>query len=161
MSNCPCGLEVTFSECCEPLIKGKKKAATAEQLMRSRYSAFVKAEVQYLVDSTHPDQRGALDEDFIRQWSEESEWLGLEVLETEGGGEKDSEGVVNFRATYKVKEDTHEHLESAYFEKVDGDWYFDHDRSMPPELEKARQVGRNEPCTCGSGKKYKKCCGKA
>jgi len=33
-------------------------------------------------------------------------------------------------------------------------------RLSTPTLEKVASVGRNEPCPCGSGRKYKKCCGK-
>jgi len=71
-------------------------------------------------------------------------------------------GTVEFVARYEEGGTEREHRERARFSKIDGVWYFDQRRSSAPRLEKDRdaQVGRNEPCPCGSGRKFKKCCGK-
>ena len=73
MKTCPCGSNLKYDECCLPLIKGDKTAITAEQLMRSRYSAYVKKEVGYLRASLHPDHRSDFDEKITRAWAESSE----------------------------------------------------------------------------------------
>lgn len=64
---------------------------------------------------------------------------------------------VNFEARYEDKEGTAvNHRERALFEREDGEWRFVTGGGIPVT---SLKIGRNEPCTCGSGKKYKKCCG--
>ena len=103
MKNCPCGSGNSYADCCEPLIKGARKAATAEELMRSRYSAYVNTEVDYLIDTVHPKNRKEHDAEGIRDWSGKSEWNGLEILNTSEGGPEDSKGEVEFVARYTEK----------------------------------------------------------
>ena len=90
----------TYAECCEPVIKGTRKAATPEELMRSRYSAYAKAEIDHIIDSTHKTQRDNNDREEIRKWAEKSRWNGLEILRTEAGGPQDDSGIVEFIARY-------------------------------------------------------------
>ena len=92
MKSCPCGSQLTYEECCRPLIKGRRKAATAEQLMRSRYSAYVEKEIPYLRTSLHPDHRNDYDEKASRDWAESAEWHSLQILNTVGGGPEDERG---------------------------------------------------------------------
>ena len=87
---CPCGSGSEYSVCCEPLVRGAVQAETAEQLMRSRYSAYVKVETDYIFDTTHPDHREGYDHDGTREWAESAEWLGLEIVTTRGGGADDA-----------------------------------------------------------------------
>lgn len=158
--SCPCGTGRPYSDCCEPLINGTRPAATAEELMRSRYSAYTKAEVAYILNTTHPDHRGDFDEKGTREWAENSVWEGLEIRNVWGGGAEDSEGKVEFVASYRDKSVRRSHHELAEFKKEDGSWYFVDGVGVKPEPLKSAKVGRNEPCPCGSGQKYKKCCGK-
>ena len=79
MTDCPCGSAAAFADCCEPLIQGRAKAATPEQLMRSRYSAFATGAVDYIVATTHPEQCKDLDRNVLEQWSKNSKWLGLAI----------------------------------------------------------------------------------
>src|SRR5512137_621675 len=97
---CPCGSGMSFADCCEPLIRGVRPAATAESLMRSRYSAYVKAEIDYLYETTHPDHRKGYDHEGTRQWAETSQWDGLEIVSARGG-EGDTLGEVEFIANYR------------------------------------------------------------
>ncbi len=161
MNICPCGSNITYEECCGPVISGEKPAATAEQLMRSRYSAYVKAEIGYLLSSLHPDHRSDFDEKSTRKWAEGSQWHNLEIVKTEGGGPEDSEGRVEFIATFTEKGIKRDHHELAIFTKNDGKWYFLNGEMVPPKqaVRTSPKVGRNDPCPCGSGRKYKKCCG--
>lgn len=88
--------------------------------------------------------------------------MGLEIVETEGGADSDQEGVVEFIATYKDRSLVRRHHERSQFLRHDGQWYFVDGEMVAPETEvhQSPKVGRNDPCPCGSGKKFKKCCGK-
>ena len=159
---CPCMSGRDYAECCEPVIKGTRKAATPEELMRSRYSAYAKAEVDHIINSTHKDQRDSNDREEIRKWAEKSRWNGLEILRTEAGGPDDDTGTVEFIARYSDRGVNLEHHEIAEFRKVNGEWFFYDGKMVPqaPYVRSGKKIGRNDPCPCGSGKKYKKCCGK-
>lgn len=162
MSECPCGSGQSYESCCEPYLKGERFPETAEQLMRSRYSAYVVGEVDYIHNTLHPAHRADHDLDAARRWSHDSEWLGLEVVATAEGGVDDEKGVVEFRASYRDRSGTHKAHEISQFEKVNGKWmYVDGAMPKPDTVRRdSKKVGRNEPCPCGSGKKYKKCCGR-
>ena len=69
MDVCPCGSKMKYAECCRPLISGDKRAETAEQVMRARYSAYVMKEMEYLLTSLHPDHRSDYDERSSRAWA--------------------------------------------------------------------------------------------
>lgn len=160
---CHCGKGESFESCCGPLIKGERKAKTAEELMRSRYSAFVEAEIDYIMKTHDPDTVGQIDRDGTLEWAKQSEWLGLDILDTENGNEEDSFGRVDFVTKYKIRGSTLEHRESATFRKNNDTWLFVDGQQIagPPVVREAPKIGRNDSCSCGSGKKYKKCCGKA
>ncbi|ACL03382.1 YchJ family protein [Desulfatibacillum aliphaticivorans] len=161
MSQCPCGSEKEYAQCCEPFIKGGDYAKTAEQLMRSRYTAYTLAEIDYIRDTIDPDNNDDFDENSARDWAENSEWHSLEIVSTFKGGEDDEAGQVEFIADYSQKNARTKHHELADFRKIDGKWYFVDGEAVAPKPVKRDKpkVGRNDPCPCGSGKKYKKCCG--
>ncbi len=157
---CPCGSEQAYTDCCHPLIFGKKQAETAEELMRARYSAHVKAQVDFIHSTTHPDKRGDVDRKQVLAWSKNSQWLGLQINATEAGRAEDEKGTVTFTAQYREKGKRVEHHEIAEFVRKDGLWYF-RDGNPPKPVQSIRngpKIGRNDPCPCGSGKKFKKCC---
>lgn len=169
MKECPCGSVFPYTDCCGSLIRGGTGADTAEDLMRSRYTAHVMKEWDYLVETRHPDERKGLRD--LETENEGVEWKKLEVFHSEGGLE-DQEGEVTYAATFE-KDGKEETLrETAKFIKEGGRWYYCGKRSQPkieapkttrsgkPFVRTEAKVGRNDPCTCGSGKKYKKCCGK-
>lgn len=159
---CPCGSSKDYTACCEPIIKGTSLALTAEDLMRARYSAYVKQEIDFIVDSCEA-ANGERDIDLkaTRSWSEDSTWYGLNILRTEKGGAEDEEGLVEFQATYSRKGLKDVHHEIGYFKKIDGKWlYSTGNLKTTTIVREGRKVGRNEPCPCGSGKKYKACCGR-
>ncbi len=161
MDTCPCGLEAEYEACCGRYISGRETASTAEALMRSRYTAFARAEIDYLEQTLTAEGKKEFDRDSAAQWAGQSDWLGLEVVETNDGGAEDDTGMVEFIARYEDARGEHAHHERAEFEKNDGRWMFVRGRQMnEPVRREAPKVGRNEPCPCGSGKKFKKCCGK-
>ena len=163
MTNCPCGSEKTYEACCEPVIRGAK-AKTAEAVMRSRYTAYVKGEIDHIFATYDPKVAADVDRKETERWSKESTWLGLTIVSTEGGGEGDDDGTVEFKARHSVKKDgpVLEHHERAHFARggLDRRWlYVDGDPVRPVPMKREEHPGRNEPCSCGSGKKYKKCHG--
>jgi SEC-C motif-containing protein len=160
MNICPCGSEKDYSECCEQIISGVQSAKTAEQLMRARYSAYVLAEMNFIFESTHPDHREGYDHAGTKEWAETADWHGLEVIDTNKGGEGDSVGEVEFIARFTEKGNKREHHEAGQFKRKDGHWYFTDGNMVRPKPLVVTKIGRNDPCTCGSGLKYKKCCGK-
>lgn len=159
---CPCSSGKDYAACCEPIVTQRTKAATAEQLMRSRYSAYALGVVDWIVDSQSPDGRRFVDRAATEQWSKRSTWHRLEILETKDGGPDDAEGFVDFKAHYTLGGEDIVHHEIASFRRIDGDWYFVDGIEVKPRPFKRldKKVGPNEPCPCGSGKKHKKCCGK-
>jgi SEC-C motif-containing protein len=157
---CPCGSGAARARCCGPLLDGAP-AATAEALMRSRYSAHVLGRIDYLVATYDPSTRAAVDRAAVERWARESTWLGLTIVARERGGAADEEGVVEFTAAYRTREGARlVHHERSRFRRRDGRWlYVDGDIVKPPSARRAAAPGRNDPCPCGSGKKYKRCCG--
>lgn len=161
--DCPCGTGLAYADCCQPIIEGTKSAPTAEALMRARYSAYTQVATEFLLSSIHPDFREDHDEDGVKEWAEQSEWQGLEILSTHDGGEKDEAGAVEFVCEYHYQDEDRSHHEIATFTKEDDKWFFVEGRPAKgePYVREEPKVGRNDPCTCGSGKKFKKCCGAA
>jgi SEC-C motif-containing protein len=160
MSNCYCGSGAAYADCCAPVIKGVRPAETAEQLMRARYSAYVGAKMDFIFETTHPGQRQGYDHEGTKQWAESSEWLGLEIVGTANGEKADDGGEVEFIARFREKGVLREHHENARFKKENGCWYFSEGSMVKPKPMTVNKPGRNDPCSCGSGVKYKKCCGK-
>ncbi len=159
MNSCPCGSGKTYSDCCEPIISGARCAETAEQLMRARYAAYVAAHMDFIFESTHPDHRKGYDHEGTKEWAENSEWLGLEIVDTQKGGTGDDTGEVEFIAHFKEKGISRSHHECAQFKRDSGRWFFTDGKLVKPKPISVAKIGRNDPCPCGSGKKYKKCCG--
>lgn len=160
MSECPCGSEIAFDDCCAPYIAGDKNAPTAEALMRSRYSAYAVANAAYLKKTLA--KHVSDDEELSDEEIAKADWTALEIRGTEAGGEDDDIGVVEFTAFYTTKDGVDFiHRERSNFAREDGRWvYVDGVTTSNNQPVRVEKVGRNEPCPCGSGKKYKKCCGK-
>jgi SEC-C motif-containing protein len=116
---CPCGSGLPYAECCGRLHDGTATAATAEQLMRSRYSAFAVGDPAYLLATWHPSTRPrSLDLD------PDVRWVGLDVLATTGGGLLAAEGTVEFRAHHLVRGVAGSQHEDSRFARVGGRWVY-------------------------------------
>lgn len=151
-----------YSECCQPYHTGIKNAQDAETLMRSRYSAFVKQNVAYIIETTLPAQQSLLDKQAIEIWAKETDWAGLEVVAHIPKISK-RHSQVTFKAYYRVIQNMQlaidAHQERSTFVKAkstpsaqDKRWYF-----LDPTVE--LRVTQKQPCICGSGEKFKRCCG--
>ncbi len=159
---CPCGSGREFPACCEPVLSGRAKAPTAEALMRARYSAYATGRVDFIEKTHAPESRADFDRAASEKWARESSWKGLTIVAVKGGGEADAEGVVNFSARFSTGGKDYEHREIATFRREKGEWLFVDGKSPKPEtfVRAEPSVGRNDPCHCGSGKKFKKCHGR-
>lgn len=163
---CPCRSGAEFSQCCQPFIKGETPAPTAEALMRSRYSAFSEGAADYLVETQHKSTRSGRDLADVLKTIRETEWVHLTILETERGQKNDTEGVVEFVAAFKGKPQSLSLLgapaameigqmhERSTFVREGERWFYVDGEALP-----AHEPKRNEPCWCGSGKKFKQCHG--
>ncbi len=147
---CPCGSGSEYSLCCHPYLSEGLPAPTPEKLMRSRYSAFVLKDADYLIKTWYPDCQAASFAEDIRAGFANTEWLGLTVFDTTINPDG-AEGLVSFVARFAEAGKTGAIIERSRFLKQDGRWYYI-DGTRP-------EFGRNDPCPCGSGKKFKKCCG--
>jgi len=156
-SPCPCGSGKTFGECCEPVLAGKKIAGTAEQLMRARFTAHVLRDYRFL----HETHRPTADKPYVAEEGEPTmQWTRLEVHAHEIAATDPAKAFVDFSA-YGLEEGVEKVLhEKAEFLRVDGRWLYNREARLGPAPYKSAtpKVGRNDPCPCGSGKKYKQCC---
>lgn len=156
---CPCDSGRNVDACCGPILAGTP-APTAEALMRSRYTAFVGGDLTY-IDQTHaPEKRDTAERGATKNTFNSVEWLRLEILQTARGGVSDDTGMVEFAAHFRQNGTEMIHRERSNFRRDDGLWvYVDGDFPEDAGVPRKSKVGRNAPCSCGSGKKYKKCCG--
>ncbi len=131
--------------------------------MRSRYTAYVRRNYEHLERTLSREQRKDFNPADAQRWAESSEWLGLTIAHTTGGGPQDNEGTVTFTAHFRTDGKDHEHVEIGRFVREDGQWAYDGqvETHGVPVRRATPKIGRNDPCPCGSGKKYKKCCGAA
>jgi SEC-C motif-containing protein len=158
MTSCPCQSGQAFDACCGPLLAGTP-APTALALMRSRYTAYATGDVAYLQRTLAPEHRAGFDMADVSAGMKSTQWLGLEILDTVDGGENDSTGIVEFVARFQARGKAQAlHERSRFHRDTDGSWvYVDGETEMQP----VKKPGRNEPCPCGSGKKFKQCHGRA
>lgn len=137
-----------------------KDFLTAEQLMRARYEAFTKGDIDFIVGTNDPATLKGLDVETTKKWALESTWLGFEILKTEAGQVDDEEGIVEFTAKFIEDGKEYTHHEKSKFTKINGIWYYTDPMPLHETIIKGKKIGANEQCPCGSEKKYKKCCGK-
>ena len=170
---CPCqinpvsdaiGAPLLYQDCCQPYHDGLLnkeadgiKAETAKRLMRTRYSAFVLVKPNYIVKTTILAQQNLLDIKAIENWAKETDWAGLEIVtHTPKLGKRHAQ--VEFKAYFKTNENLQAHHELSAFVKVtdknsnNARWYF-----LDPTV--SMSVSQKQRCICGSGEKFKRCCG--
>jgi len=164
---CHCLSGEVYLKCCAPLHLGNDIAQSPEQLMRSRYCAFVLSDYDYIYLTHSPKTRHNITFDDIKQWSEQCEWLGLDIRHYDN-----NKGIVEFVAWYKSNNQLNFHHETSTFHQQTTDeklnerlkeplqkkqaWYY-LDATYPSNI--ISMPKRNDLCICKSRKKYKKCCG--
>jgi SEC-C motif-containing protein len=153
---CPCGSGQRFGDCCEAVLAGKRLPATAEELMRARFTAHVVHDFAFLHRTYRPTSRLPFVEE---KGTPATQWTRLVVHHHDLGATPDL-AHVDFSA-YGTEEGRELVLhEKAEFARQDGAWIYTRSVREGPAPFKAAapKPGRNEPCPCGSGKKYKQCC---
>jgi SEC-C motif-containing protein len=158
---CPCGSGKNFELCCQLLLSGQEKPATAEALMRSRFTAHVANDHRYL----HRTHRPTAQVPYVEEpdaIDDSVKWTKLVVHSHEPGSSPDN-AFVEFSAFFSDEAGEHVIQEKSEFHRDNGQWLYTRvARTGPAPFKAAPKPGRNEPCPCGSGKKYKQCClGKA
>ncbi len=154
---CLCGSGLSYTDCCRPYHSGEMTPATAEQLMRSRFTAYALRNVHYLLASWDAEKRPAAI-DFSK---ETANWQRLQIVGSKKGSSKDSKGIVEFKAFYSQDGDDYFMHEIGRFVKKDGRWlYLDGVIKSAGKVQNSLISGRNSLCSCGSGKKFKHCCGR-
>ncbi|XID74764.1 YchJ family protein [Alkanindiges sp. WGS2144] len=149
MQVCPCGSNQSFAQCCQLLHLGVP-AHSAEQLMRSRYSAYVVGNIEYIINTTVSAQQGLLDMAAIRDWSTQNQWLGLSIVSVQPAL-KPQHAKVECIARFRDHSGEQHHHEHSSFVRIAGRWYF-----LDPTV--ACSLSLKSPCLCGSGQKFKRCC---
>ena len=156
MTLCPCGSGRELDECCGPIVAGST-APTPDALMRSRYTAFVLGKIEH-IDRTHaPEIRRDFNRAEAERTAAEVEWLGLDVRHASENGDS---GKVEFAIHFRRDGQELTQHEVSSFRREEGHWVYEGGQvsaKHPPR--QVVKIGRNDPCPCGSGKKYKKCCG--
>jgi SEC-C motif-containing protein len=116
---CPCGSGATYDACCGALHRGAARAATAEELMRSRYAAYAVGDLDHVFRTWHPRTRPddlTPDPDLT--------WTRLDILGTAAGGEDDEEGEVEFEAHYRTPKGPGVLHERSRFARRAGRWVY-------------------------------------
>jgi SEC-C motif domain protein len=125
IKTCFCGSIWEYENCCEPLHTQKIFANTAEQLMRSRYSAYVKNLSNYLLNTSHPSTRKNYNKIDIETWASQNSWQKLQIIKVKKGLKNDSEGIVEFKAFFLDKDGVaQKHHEKSTFVKEGIIWYY-------------------------------------
>jgi len=121
VDRCPCGSKQIYHRCCGLFLDGTAFPETAEQLMRSRYTAYVLRRESYLLETWHPSTRPT---SLQLHESTSVKWIELEIKRKERGGKHDTDGIVEFVARYKVHGRAERLHETSRFVKENGRWYY-------------------------------------
>lgn len=144
-TDCPCGSKTLYQQCCRPLHRGQA-ATSPEALMRSRYTAFVLGLTDYLRATWHHSTRPD-----TLTLDDTPDWVSLRVL---GSSHTGDAGTVHFRAVYRAGSGWGCLEEASEFVRENGYWCYLRGETREGHL----KPGRNDPCPCGSGLKFKVCC---
>lgn len=148
--NCPCQSGKAYQDCCYPFHQFNQLPATAEQLMRSRYTAYVLQDIDYIVKTTTPSQQKRLNVEVLKNWAAETTWVGLNIKKHQPNLSK-IHSAVAFDAFFNSENGIQSHQENSLFVQIEKRWYFVDPTVDLPAMKQA--------CLCGSGKKFKHCCG--
>lgn len=121
MTQCPCGSEQPYTTCCGIFIDQNNIAATPEQLMRSRYTAYSTANIDYIVKTMRGPAAVNFNRDEAKEWATSVNWLGLTVINTHTLNNK---GWVEFIASFKDHDKPQAIHEKSEFHRINGQWYY-------------------------------------
>ncbi|CEG56201.1 YchJ family protein [Legionella fallonii] len=159
MSHCPCGSEKSYEQCCGLFIEQKQIPQTPEQLMRSRYTAYSLAKTDYIKNTMKGKALTGFDEAEVKAWAQCVTLVGLKVIQAYD--ETSDKGFVEFSARFKEGSQFRKIHELSEFHKENGVWYYVAGQHQDAAVKNNKQkTSRNNPCPCGSGKKFKNCHGR-
>jgi SEC-C motif domain protein len=148
--NCPCHSGQTFDRCCGRFISHRELPENASLLMRSRYSAFALGDAAYLLATWHADFRPS-----ELRLDRRIRWIALDILASE---QQSQRAIVEFEATLVLSGEVSALRERSEFVCQQGRWLYTRGEQLSPSITPWKP-GRNQPCPCGSGVKFKRCCG--
>lgn len=157
MTRCYCCSNKSFTECCEPFIKKQLLPQIPEQLMRSRYTAHVLGDIDYIKATMKGPALAEFNENETTDWIRHVEWMGLQIISSTTT-DNDTVGFVDFITVTRHCNHLENFREISEFRKEDDRWYYVSGKKKESAKAPTKQ-GRNSPCHCGSKKKFKKCCG--
>lgn len=147
---CYCCSGKAFAECCQPYLSGQAQPDNCERLMRSRYSAFCVADSQYLLATLAAEQRASESAAALEAFAKAVHFCKLEVKHATS---EPKQGQVSFIASF-IQHNKLEFIAEVSDFIFQDRWYYTSGRltALP-----AIKLGANDPCPCGSGKKFKRC----
>lgn len=131
MLNCPCNSNKSYNECCSIYINDQAKPEAPEKLMRSRYTAYTQANIDYIFRTMKPPALNHFNGKFAKQWAKAVQWLGLEIIHSTMDQAK---GYVEFIAHFREDNKKDFIHEISEFHKLNGQWYYvdgKHNQSKP------------------------------
>lgn len=155
---CACGSVKNYAECCGLYIDGHTLPETPEALMRSRYTAYTQANIDYIAKTMKGPALERFNAENAKTWANSVEWLQLKVVASSVDATK---GSVEFLAYFKEGNRKFVMHELSDFQLEHGQWFYvdgKEPKHKPYQPIPETRVSRNDPCPCNSGKKYKKCC---
>jgi SEC-C motif-containing protein len=155
MSQCPCKSNKTYQDCCGKYLEGNATPKTPEALMRSRYTAYSLADMDYIKKTMQGKPLLGFNEIEAKQWAMSVLWLGLEVIRSLSKEAQNDAQFVEFVATYLDRGTVKAIHEISQFHCIDEAWFYI-DGNQVNDI-KNKQIARNESCPCGSNKKFKNC----
>ena len=159
MVECYCGSKNEYSFCCEPFITGNERPTTLEVLMRSRYTAYCLANINYIQQTMRGRALIYFDAMDAKRWANRVHWIKLEVLNKIL--DNPHKGYVEFIATFVDNCHLKSIHEKSEFIQEDGRWYYVDGVQFPlTESTSKSFITRNSLCPCGSQRKFKNCHGK-
>ncbi|OFC68736.1 YchJ family protein [Alteromonas confluentis] len=146
---CYCNSQREYKQCCGPLLDDGIATPNAEQLMRSRYSAYKVGRFDYILATYSREKRSQLTTQDLQASAANTHWLHLDVCHADID-------TVEFKAWFSEGKKLGLMHETSSFVQEDGHWRY-HTGEMHNDTGSVK-MGRNDPCFCGSGKKHKQCC---
>lgn len=160
MSQCPCGSQLNYLICCGQYIDNQESAASPEILMRSRYTAYSQAKIDYIEKTMYGIALEGFNATEAANWARQVSWTGLQIVKSYMDEKNVDRGYVEFIASYREQGKDQTIHELSQFQRYEGKWFYTNGTHIktPPAAKKIK-ISRNAPCPCGSQKKYKNCHG--
>ena len=153
---CPCNSQKSYVRCCEPYLTGKQFPDTPEALMRSRYTAYTMANIDYIKATMRGKALIGFQTMDATRWAKRVHWIKLQVFHSHI--EHEHTGYVEFEAHFVDDSRLQSIHENSEFIREEGRWYYVDGTPLAPS-QAEETISRNAHCPCGSQRKFKHCHG--